>query len=740
MRQQKLAVDDGSGLAQSEVIGVVLILGITFTGISIILVTGNPTLEDTKELARTSTAENGISLLDERVSSAALSGAEKKRFRLNLQSGKLSVSPEDGKMRIYSSPGANVWSRSPGASNAVHVMNFTIESDSEIASNETYVSELEEITVRYPSGFDVSGTDGDYGVEGIDSDIDGTVDTTLSEDDTDTSGSTELTVEFNGGILNETDRITMEYDDIDQPPGAGEYDVNVTVQNTDGKAVTKEMVVELGEDVEPPVRQIDTTVQMGKLEYETSDSVIAYQNGGVWTKSKGEETISRTVSKPEVYYDGNTLTASIINITNTADISLGGTPSMTATNTRNERVFPVKGTERTNPLGDTLVYLEVNTSYHEGWSNYFERETVGDVVEVEGTGDSRTVSVELSPLPDTVYNQAILARNGNLTIANTTVDSYDSGVSDYSERFRFANADVAAGGNVSLENETGSSLRLSRVYGDVLSNDSVVMENRTLVNGSVKAHGYPGAPGGENITLEGTGCRVQDQLVAPGSPGISAPDCPSGDNGVEINREPSETLPDVELVDDEIQQRIDEYGTTFPGSPTVSSGNYIVDSDTSLFSDITFDTTRGPINIAVNSSDQLLFTGLEIEVNGTNPVRIYSGNSTSGVFPKIEFDNVEMDVEDNRTDLFTLFVESTRPSHVTNVTIQDSTDFYGTLYAPDTDEVQVTESRVHGAMVVGEADIVNSGVHYDQQLRDPAAEGSSAVNYLHVTDNRVRIR
>jgi len=757
--------DTEHGVAQSEVIGIILILGITFTGISIILVTGNPSLEDTKELARTSTAENGMALLDERISSAALSRSDKKRLTLNLQSGEMSVSPEAGSMKIYSSPPALLWSESPDANDAVHVLNFTVEGGSDLVGNDTNPKRLRGITVTYPSGagFDVTGSD--VVTSGIDTDMDGRTEGSPGVPGSGESYPTQnrLRIDFNensAGRLNETNLITVRYNGIEQPSGGGEYDVRIAVENDDGNTVKKSATVTLGDGVSEPVRQIDTQVSMGSIEYETEDSVVAYQNGGVWTKLKGEDRISRTVSKPEVYYGGNTLTASIINITNAADISLGGSPSLTATNTENVRVFPKRGTQKTNPLTDRNVYIDVSTSYYNAWSSYFETETVGDVVDIEGTGETRTVGVELSPLPDTVYNHAVLTRNGNLTLTNTTVDSYDAAVSDYSTRFRFGNADITAAGNITLENETGTSALLSRVYGDVLAGDRVLMENRTVVNGSVKARGHPGAPGGENITIEGTGCRVQDRLKAPGTIDSNC------DSSQEDERMPSESLPDIELVDDEIDERIEEYSDNPNYLPdgdgksvvNVSSGNYYVDEDHDTSASgtgqlywngktVRFETDGGPINIAVkNGSDSVLRpSNTVLEIDGTNPVRIYSGNYSTSITsqPKIEFENITMKTPGNRTDLFTVFVHSTKGgffTQYTNVTVRGGSEFYGTLYAPDSDHVQVTDSEVHGAIVAGEADIVNSGIHYDQQLRDPAAEGVSAVNYLHVTDNRVRVR
>jgi hypothetical protein len=740
--------DKTPDVAQSEVIGVVLVLGITFTGISIILVTGNPTLDNTKELARTSTAENGLSLLDERVSSAALSDARKKRFSLNLQSGELNVDADGGEIRIYSSPPVQSWSKdpSPGILDANHVLNFTVESGSDVAGNDTHPRYLDTVTVRYPGSFDTSSAAGTT-TGGVDTNINGSTERSLDVLGTDdTLPYNELVFDVNeadaNSRLNETYLFTLEYgdSDIEQPPVPGEYPVNVTVENDNGDTVTKETTIEVGNTARRPRRQIDTTVSMGKVEYETEDFVIAYQNGGVWRKPKDEDSISRTISKPEVYYDGNTLTASVINITNAADLSLGGTPSLTATSTGTERAFPKTGTERRNPLQNRNVYIDVNTSYYNAWSEYFESETVGDVVDTDPIGDERAnIVVELSPLPDTVFNRALLTRGGNVTVRNSTVDSYDSSVSDYSPAFRFGNGDIVAGGNVSLENESTSSVNLSQVYGSVVAGDRAVMENRTFVTGDLKANGYAGAPGGENITVYGSGlgCRVGGRLIAEGVIAAGT-EC----SGSEVNSNPQERIPQPTLVDEEVNERIEEYSTTFPGSPTVSSGNYIVDSDRSLTSDITFDTTGGPINIAVNRSDQLLFTGLELEVNGTNPVRIYSGNSSTGipVIPKVEFDDVDMDVEGNSTDLFSVLFHSTTDPDQTSMFIQGGTEFYGTVYAPDMENLEVRDSDVYGAMVAENITVVDSGIHYDQQLRDPRAEGVSAVNYLHVTDNRVRIR
>jgi len=739
---------DRSLAAQSEIIGVVLILGITFTGISIIWVTGSPSLESTKDLSRSLSAENSISLLDERVSSAALSGAGHKKVTLNLGSGDLSVSPTEGTIRVYSAPSLRVLPKNPSPSedNVNHVLNFTVESGSSLNG-----VTLDNVTVRYPPGFDTGGVNNNDDA-GIDTDIDGTAEKTVGYD-ADGTGPNSRTVEVDfvdDETVNETDLVTVEIEDVDNPSSAGDYEVEAVVSGESGDSVTKKTGVEITEDPPRTARQIDTTIEMGKIEYESEDSVVAYQNGGVWKKEKGETDYSKRVSKPELYYQQNTLTGSIINVTNTATISLSGTPSLTVENAGNERIFPKTGTERTNPLGDENVYVEVNTSYHEAWSDYFESETVGDVVEVEGTGNRRAVRVELSPLPDAVFNQAVVAQDGDLNVTNTTVDSYDSTVSEYSPQLRFSNADIAANGNVSIRN--GSSPVETRVYGGVLSGGRVTVEPETGVRGGVKAYGSASAPGGENITADGSPCPVGGDLVAPGV--IGAPNCPLSQKD---NRIPDENLPSRDLVDSRVQDRIDEYSNSGSALPdggavvNVTPGNYYLNSSNQPDYNgptgpdkVRFLTESGRVNIAIKegTSSRLLFGDVEVEVVGTNPVTVYSGNGDSLLtsFPKIRFRNATMDTRDGRTDLFRILVNSTGPLARTNVTLSDDTEFHGTLYAPDTEEVQVGNSEVHGGMVVGEADLVDSGIHYDQRLRDPRADGISAINYLHVTDNRIRVK
>ena len=750
MEATSLGSGGGSGVGQSEVIGVIIILGITFTGISIILLSGNPVLDDTKDLARTSTAENGLSLLDERVSSAALSRADKKQLTLNLQSGEMNISSDKGSIRIYSAPPALVWSRSPGATDATHVFNFTVEGNSELVGNLTDPHRLEEITIRYPAGagFDFSGSSIEE--TGILTGTDGTIDRDPGVDSF-SDFSNGVNIEFNtnsDGVLNETNRITVRYDDVQQP-SEGEYDLRVTVENDEGDTVTKKVTMLIGDDIEPPVKQINEKIEMGRIKYETADTVVAYQNGGVWTMPKGEDRISRTVSKPEVYYGENTLTASVINITNDGDISLGGSPSLTVTNTENVRVFPERGTQKTNPLQDRNVYVLVNTSYYNAWSQYFESETVGDVVEVRGTGETRTVAVELSPLPDVVYNNALVTREGDLTLINSTIDAYDSAVSDYSPRFRLGNAKVAAGGNISLRNVSGTDVQLSRVYGDALSERRVVMQNRTFVDGDLKAYGHPGVS--KNISMKmdsGLECPVGGDIVAPGV--IASPNSCDG-NETEKPTERIESLPalvtgtDAEvLVDDEVNDRIDEYSGGLPSS-TVSAGNYLIDgTDRTVNNNITFDTTGGPINIAINHTDnsRLIFDGVDINIIGPNPVRVYAGNSSTAITninEKLLFENADMNIERSGSRGFSVLFHTVSDPDETVMQISDDSEFYGRVYGPDI-LMQVNDSEVHGAIFAGEAAVDNSGVHYDQQLRNPKAEGVSAVNYLHVTDNRVRVR
>jgi len=87
--------------SQSEVLGTVLILGLSMTAIGIALVGGGVAVGDLMSDAEASNVENGMSHLSSKASLVALGDADSQRFSLgSTQEGTVSVQPDEGTMTI----------------------------------------------------------------------------------------------------------------------------------------------------------------------------------------------------------------------------------------------------------------------------------------------------------------------------------------------------------------------------------------------------------------------------------------------------------------------------------------------------------------------------------------------------------------------------------------------------------------------------------------------------------------
>lgn len=94
--------------SQSEVVGVVLLLVLSMTAISIIFAFGYPSLTEANEIVSTERSDNEFSLLDARIATTALGASQIQDFTLNIDDGKLVVEPEGARINITQEyPSAN---------------------------------------------------------------------------------------------------------------------------------------------------------------------------------------------------------------------------------------------------------------------------------------------------------------------------------------------------------------------------------------------------------------------------------------------------------------------------------------------------------------------------------------------------------------------------------------------------------------------------------------------------------
>jgi len=87
-----MEIEDSEGLnapAQSEVIGVLLILGITFASIGIIFALAQPTVSDARQDVTTDRVQKDLALLDTRLSAAGFRTSDNESVRIDLGEGRL---------------------------------------------------------------------------------------------------------------------------------------------------------------------------------------------------------------------------------------------------------------------------------------------------------------------------------------------------------------------------------------------------------------------------------------------------------------------------------------------------------------------------------------------------------------------------------------------------------------------------------------------------------------------------
>ena len=77
--------------AVSEVIGQVLVLGLTVTGIAMISLVGLPTIYSMQDMATVGNAEQAFTVMDSRVSAVALGNTPIQLIDINLGGGTLAI-------------------------------------------------------------------------------------------------------------------------------------------------------------------------------------------------------------------------------------------------------------------------------------------------------------------------------------------------------------------------------------------------------------------------------------------------------------------------------------------------------------------------------------------------------------------------------------------------------------------------------------------------------------------------
>jgi hypothetical protein len=542
--------------------------------------------------------------------------------------------------------------------------------------------------------------------------------------------------------LGDTDVQQVSFGQIDQDPlevqnGSGWMLVTIENQTTGA--------------VEPKINQ-----SLGAITYDGNGDTIAYQGGGVWKRSENESVM---ISPPEFHFRNGTLTLPIVNVSGAS--TLDGRASIrhaeTITKFPNKSLDSVDGA---NPLTNHLVKVTVKSKYYQGWGQYFETRTDG---EVEYDHDRNIVNLTLvSPVKKARVTEASTSLAPGKTFellgsakvacgATVYTNSYNSSESgDYCAQTHGDMGDIVYGGDVDISTGSGS----SNIRGDVVSGDNVTVG---------PGNGKPDVYGHINYT---------DECIPDGG-GVCSDAIISGSGGTvneisgissmnQINFFVDKKLEDVKSNNDNGvnitgSNRLDFGAVGDSETVRLRAGQYYlerieIDDDDELI----LDTTSGNVEVVVEGDVQLEGGGSEgatisvegpgnadMYVVGTDSLDPYSTGDEKDFFME---ENSEIDIPGDNATRFRVYGKDNFTAAIGGGTNNLAT-FVGTIFAPPgktgDGRVDINGGEVYGGLVTGTTTIDDGSIHFDEALlhTDTLADNAKIIKitYLHISVNRIYV-
>jgi len=472
---------------------------------------------------------------------------------------------------------------------------------------------------------------------------------------------------------------------------------------------------------------------MGELRYESGQTAIAYQGGGVWRKTGNGSTM---VSPPEFHYRDLTITLPIVRIDGQGSVSDSMTVSQNETAIRK---FPTSGTN--NPLEDARVQVKVQSEYYKAWGAFFEERTDGSAT-IHHSNNTAVLDL-VTPAPDQPNPQGAVvsgASGDTVTIDNKgCMDSYDSS-SGYSPGNLHKCNNNDDKGVMYLAGGLEVTSDANKVRGNVTAGRTVELNSGNAVMGEVKcAKGNHNCKTGTGSAKDGVN-NTNSEVPVPEAIGNTVSDKvqemkSNNDNGA------ASAISGSSL----------DSGTTV----TLTQGKYYLDEiDRDSGNNLILDTTSGDIVLAIE--DGLDLDGADIIVEGDGRVKVYLGEAGS---------DSEMNL-DNQAKIKTVDSIGPPSSRQYNSTrfwlysgpgfdgdIDTESQFTGVIYAPEGDtgnagEVDMAGGVVFGAVVAHVDDMdennKNAAIHYDEALSDESTQRAASpddprITNVHLTVNRVNV-
>lgn len=459
------------------------------------------------------------------------------------------------------------------------------------------------------------------------------------------------------------------------------------------------------------------SIPMGKIVYTMGDRAVGYEGGGVWSKYSSGSVM---LSPPEFHYNGITLTLPAINISGNSSVGGKGTFSLNVEkNGDAQRIYPTANTY-VNPIPTnvTAVNITIKSEYYDAWASYFKSIPLTNVS--SNAGNKMVTVTLLTPPVATNFTYGALASDDIEVDNNAIIDSYNSSLGNYTYNFNIGN--------------TGN--------GSIRANNEISLGIRALVNGSALSGGTidgSGGPSGANITKDAYSTPLTSVNARNKYPAVARLSLPSTTSLV------SGKINDAKAKNDNLNLTsggclTGAGNTTLNGNGwsqcTISpglNGSYYLTTFSLPNKVLIFNTSSGPINIAIDSSDFTVNNNANITVNGSNPVKLYLNRNI------IINNNAKINPTTNDTsNLFQVFTSSSQPINLNN-----NAYFCGFILAPGAEITIDQNMKVYGALV-GEAFTLkqNQVMHFDEALQNlnVGLGSGTTIMYLHITRNDIRVR
>ncbi len=158
------------------------------------------------------------------------------------------------------------------------------------------------------------------------------------------------------------------------------------IRTTELKIVQGSMSIRHDSNMRVVVNGTSVTYPMGSMEYYLDNQVIAYENGGIWTKYQSGDTVMR--SKPNINH-ANITTIPIVELLGTYSKGGKGTVRIRASHSDSSSIYFINSTG----YDATII---ITSNYYKGWESYLEDDVGAYDIVVDDSNKTVTANLTAS--------------------------------------------------------------------------------------------------------------------------------------------------------------------------------------------------------------------------------------------------------------------------------------------------------------------------------------------------------